>query len=462
MTNNKMASEKFRQKLRKEAETWQAEGLIDPSVFHQLAQRYQFHTLETDRQSRFVIILFGLGGLLLGLGIITLVAANWQGWSRGVRVALLLSLFIGVNSAGFWGWQSPQPRWQRLGKGLFLLGALILGANLGLMSQMFHQSGAVYELYLVWGIGVLAMAYGLQLTGLAILAIGLIGLGYWWGLPNLFDPGETARFSIVIQYVPLLATVLYLPLAEVCQSQWVLVWGVVAVVSAFEVSVIRELSTIAPSFLAGGIVTAAIALPPLLLWAYYPLRIDIRLQFHAVTSRLAILFLAGVCYLFSFYYIWRNLSVGRNEEAVLSHPAVFVQVMIFTSLTIYQWWRLGHRRNRPWRLELYSTLVALTTLLTGLVAGSAMAGFSLLNAAWLPTVIYNALLFFLAIALIRQGLNQEIRLQFWAGLLFLSLQIFSRMLEYQTGLVLKAVIFFLCGLSIVVAGLWFERYLQQE
>jgi uncharacterized membrane protein len=154
--------------------------------------------------------------------------------------------------------------------------------------------------------------------------------------------------------------------------------------------------------------------------------------------------------------------VGRNEEAVLSHPAVFVQVMIFTSLTIYQWWRLGHRRNRPWRLELYSTLVALTTLLTGLVAGSAMAGFSLLNAAWLPTVIYNALLFFLAIALIRQGLNQEIRLQFWAGLLFLSLQIFSRMLEYQTGLVLKAVIFFLCGLSIVVAGLWFERYLQQE
>jgi len=457
-----MASEKFRQHLRKEAEKWQAEGLIDPSVFHQLAQRYQFYTLEADRQSRFVIILFGLGGLLLGLSLITLVAANWQGWSRGVRVALLLTLFIAVNSAGFWGWHSPQQRWQRLGKGLLLCGALLLGANLGLMSQMFHQSGAVYELYLVWGIGVLAMAYGLRLTWLAILAIVLVGLGYWWGLPNLFDLGETMRFSMVMQYVPLLAMVLYLPLAELCQSQWVLVWGVVAVVSAFEVSVIRELSTIAPSFLAGGVVTAAIALPPLLLWSYYPLRIDIRLQFHAVTSRLAILFLAAVCYLFSFHYIWRDLNVGRNEETVLSHPAVFGQLIIFTSLTIYQWWRLGQRKNRGWRLAFNSTLVAVTSVLTGLGVGSAVAGFSFLNVVWLPTVIYNALLFFLAIALIRQGLNQEIRLQFWAGLLFLSLQIFSRMLEYQTGLVLKSVIFFLCGLAIVVAGLWFERYLQQE
>jgi len=174
------------------------------------------------------------------------------------------------------------------------------------------------------------------------------------------------------------------------------------------------------------------------------------------------LFLAAVCYLFSFHYIWRDLNVGRNEETVLSHPAVFGQLIIFTSLTIYQWWRLGQRKNRGWRLAFNSTLVAVTSVLTGLGVGSAVAGFSFLNVVWLPTVIYNALLFFLAIALIRQGLNQEIRLQFWAGLLFLSLQIFSRMLEYQTGLVLKSVIFFLCGLAIVVAGLWFERYLQQE
>ncbi|AFZ44504.1 Protein of unknown function DUF2157, membrane [Halothece sp. PCC 7418] len=457
-----MTSEKFRQQLKKEAETWEAEGLIDSSVFQQLAQRYQFQTLETDSQSRFVVILFAVGGILLGLGVITLVAANWQGWSKGLRVALLLTLFIGVNSAGYWGWQSSQPKWQRLGKGLLLLGALILGANLGLMSQMFHQSGAIYELYLVWGIGVLAMAYGLQFTWLAIFAIALIGLGYWWGLPSIFDPAASGNASLLMRYMPLVAIALYIPLAEFCRSRWVLIWGVVAVVSALEVSVIQELSLIDSSLLVGGMLTGAIALPPLLLWAYYPLRSDIRLQFHNVTSRLSVLFLGGVCYFFSFHYIWEDATVNRTNEVAMQHPAALVQLLIFASLTVYYWWRLGNQSHRPWRLRVDSTLFAGTTLFTGFVAGGAVAGLPFLNLIWLPTVIYNLILFFLAIALIKQGLNQGIRLNFWAGLLFLSLQIFSRMLEYQTDLLLKSIIFFLCGLAIVIAGLWFEGYLRQE
>ncbi|MFP3344941.1 DUF2157 domain-containing protein, partial [Halomonas sp. SIMBA_159] len=89
-------------------------------------------------------------------------------------------------------------------------GALILGADLGLMSQMFHQSGAVYELYLVWGIGVLAMAYGLQFTWLAVFAIALIGVGYWWGLPSIFDPVASGNVSLLMRYMPLWAIALYI------------------------------------------------------------------------------------------------------------------------------------------------------------------------------------------------------------------------------------------------------------
>lgn len=459
-----MASDQFRQQLKKEAEKWQAEGLIDPSLFQTLAQRYRFNTLETDSQSRFVIVLFALGGLLLGLGLITLVAANWQGWSRGVRVALLLMLFIAVNSAGYWGWQSSLPKWRRLGKGLLLLGSLILGANLGLMSQMFHQSGAVYELYLVWGIGVLAMAYGLQFTWLAVVAIALIGQGYWWGLPDFFDFTATGTWLAVMQYVPLLAAILYIPLAELCQSQWVLTWGVVAVLSALEVTVMQELALIpADSLLiASAMVTGAIALPPLLLWAYSPLRTNLRVQFHRVTSRLAVLFLGGVCYLFSFHYFWGDPLLKGRENPAMQHPAGLVQLFIFASLTVYYWWRLGNQEHPPWRLKFNSTRFAGTSLLTGLIAGGAVAGVPWLNGVWLPTLLYNGILFFLAIALIKQGLNQGIRLNFWAGLLFLSLQIFSRMLEYQTDLLLKSVIFFLCGLTIVIAGFWFERKLRES
>jgi hypothetical protein len=144
----------------------------------------------------------------------------------------------------------------------------------------------------------------------------------------------------------------------------------------------------------------------------------------------------------------------------MTPAAVLVQVLIFGSLTIYSWWRLGNNSNSLWQLSLTSTGVALKSVITGLVAGVSLGGLPSSIYVFLPTVIYNTILFFLAIALLRQGLNQGNRLNFWVGLGLLSLQIFSRMLEYQTGLVLKSVVLVLCGFVIVLVGLWFESYLR--
>src|SRR4028119_72967 len=204
-----MLSDKFRRQLRQEAEQWRTEGLIDDSVYEQLSQRYQFNDLEAAASNRFVLILLGLGSVLLGLAIITFVAANWQEWSRELKVTLLLSGFIGINTMGFYLWRHPTEQWQRrLGQALLLLGALTLGANMALMSQMFHQSGPIYQLYLVWGLGVLAMAYSLRLTLLGILAILLIGLGYVQGQPEFVAIGEFSWLRLLVQHMPVLAALL--------------------------------------------------------------------------------------------------------------------------------------------------------------------------------------------------------------------------------------------------------------
>lgn len=82
-------SNKFRHQLRQEAEQWRAEELIDAALYDQLAERYQFAELDTAARNRFVVILLGLGSILLGLGIITFVAANWQALSREASGAAL-------------------------------------------------------------------------------------------------------------------------------------------------------------------------------------------------------------------------------------------------------------------------------------------------------------------------------------------------------------------------------------
>ena len=78
------------------------------------------------------------------------------------------------------------------------------------------------------------------------------------------------------------------------------------------------------------------------------------------------------------------------------------------------------------------------------------------------TIIFNLLLFTLAIMLISQSVNEGQRFNFWLGILLIILQIFSRMFEYNTGLILKAIALFICGIAAIMAGLWFERYLSNQ
>lgn len=446
-----MLSDKFRRQLRQEAEQWRTEGLIDASVYEQLCDRYQFSDLESSASNRFIVILLFLGSVLLGLAIITFVAANWQAWSRELRVILLLSGFIGINTGGFYLWRRPTERWQRrLGQGLLLLGALALGANMALMSQLFHQSGLLYQLYLIWGLGILAMAYSLRLKFLGLLSAFLIGLGYLQGKPEFVAIGEFSWLRLMVQHMPVLAGLMFIPLAYWCRSQWIFRVGAVMVVFSLEANLVR-LNLLGSSAWMAAI---ACALPPALLWAYSdsPWNVlPIAESFNRVARTLAITFLSLLFYLLSFYGLWTT-SFGQSPKDIALLPSpLLIDILILGSLTLWEWLQLLRKVNRT------------TILVASLIAIGALVPFwhlSIGKIAIAAVLIFNLLLFLLAVGLVRKGLAQGERRFFWGGMVLLTLQIFSRMLEYNTDLLFKSLVLFLCGLGIIAAGLWFERYLR--
>lgn len=459
-----MTSDKFRHQLRHEAQLWQTEGIIDASQYEQLSQRYQFNTLDATARNSFIAILVGLGSILIGLGIITFVAANWQELSRNSKVLLLLSLFIGVNITGFYLWKHPQESQQRLGHGLLLLGALILGANMGLMGQIFHIDAPFYELLLAWSIGVLAMAYSLRLTSLGILSIILIWLGYWgyWGSfigQSSIIPFELSWSSLLGQHTPLVVAVLFIPLAYWCDSGWLFALSAIAIVTSLEANI----QPFVWGESNGWLTSVAFTLPAALLWSY-----DDSLWVHVPTRRLTsfqpiaqilALFTLGILLLFaSTVDFWRFLA---QSDATRSPQNWFllVDTVIFTGVAIWQWANAIASFKRQPRHRRDKMTIAIAVLI-GIIAIVPFWHISVANITPFATFTFNVLLFLFAAGLIRTGLAHGDRRVFWGGMTLLTLRIFYLFVLTATGLLFKSFMFILCGVGIMAVGLWFERRIR--
>ncbi len=457
-----MASEKFRYQLRQEAQQWQEEGMISPEIYEQLNTRYRLEELDSASRDRFILIVLGLGFILLGLGVITFVAANWQTWSRPIKVLLLLSLFMGTNCAGFYLWRVADNRKSRIGQGLLLFGAVTLGANLGLMSQMFHQTGAAYVLYLIWGFGVWGMAYGLRLTPLGLMATILIAIAYCLGIfqDTIWNGADVGA---VLQQMPLIISLLFIPLAYYCGSRWIFGLSSILIVCALGTNLAHYLD-IADLSSKSFIPALLFILPPGLLWSYRDTLIfpNSDVNFDGINRKLAVFYLGCFFYLCSFNF-WSDGFNSEQSGKIIDFAPWFslIAPTIFTIFSIWAWIQLGRRRtsNLPWRLDRNSTYIG-----TILVILFALIWFNLaispLNLA--GTIIFNLLLFLLALILISQSVKEGQRFNFWLGIILLILQIFSRMFEYNTDLILKAIALFICGIAAIMAGLWFERYLSNQ
>ncbi len=496
-----MVSEKFRRQLIKESQKWLAEGLLATDQYEQLWLRYKLDELEAAASNRFIAILIGLGCILLGLGVVVFVAANWQVWPRWFKSSLLLVLFALTNMAGFYLWQGRgRYRQKRLGQGLLLLGAVILGANMALMSQMFHQVGALYELFLAWSIGVLMMAYSLHLTALGIMAVILLVMGYWQALPEWLYLTDFSWSQQMVQHMPLLLAGLFVPLAHWCHSRVLFGIATVAIASAIvNNSLLLSLWADLPWMMPLGL-----TLPPAILWVYNEETWKLKLpspthhtdetantsstavlsspisEFRPLARTIALWFLSIFFYSLSFHWFWQGAPANANPEGLdwrLWPP--LLDILFFTGLAILGWLELLRTQPSIVRLaqadqsnptqdavspttdDRFFHSSALNSQIVGsLMVIAALSMFWHLNFFPLPVVgtfAFNVVLFVLAVGLIRDGLAADGRFTFWGGMVLLVLGIISRMLEYDTDLLLKSFVFVVCGAGVIAAGLWFER-----
>ncbi|WP_309732247.1 DUF2157 domain-containing protein [Chamaesiphon sp. OTE_75_metabat_556] len=467
-----MQNVKFRQTLRQEANRWRSEGFIDSDFHAKLADRYQFDSLDAEASGTFISAMIGLGGVLIGLGILSFVALNWQYLDKPYRIVVLLGALLAVNAGGFYLWQKSPTR--RLGQGLLVLGSIIFGADLALLAQLFHVSGDTFILFMGWAIGVLLMAYALKLPSLGAISIALMGCGYWGAAVAGFAERSLAPVWAqgLYEYMPILSIVMFLPLAYRCRSPLIFSLGAIAWLSAFLVAADNYsfkpyplgigLYSPETEFILSGAATNMLpvilgcSLPILLFWAagrvqgYFPTP-AYRPQFARFSQRMAVFSGSLIC-----FYLSLDSSLVVGKKYLDSIPWDF---LLLVGVTIGLWvalWRLSSRWQ-PTDLLVLAWGVSIAGLLAVGLKGDIW---------WILTVrtVLPAIFFLLLAAItlicIRTSLQTADRGAFYFGWLLLSLRILTWFAFVQTDLSLKALLFIASGAVTIALGVWFERRLR--
>lgn len=434
---DKLPPARFRKQLKEQLPILEFEGLITPQQSAALFARYKLDALGAEAMNTLLTVIYSIGAVLIGIGIISFVAAHWEDIPRTTKIVMIFAAMLAAHGAGFYLWQIRGSH-PKLGHTLILLGSLIFGANIGLMAQIFHTSGNPFNAFFAWSVGAAIVAYALKSVPNAVLAIVVALFAAFAGMEHY---PHAVPF-----WFPLACIVLFVPFIYYVKSRWTLcpflLLMIFAIPFTFSQDDIDELNSV-----------IALALAGLLFFSWGAAsrhRETTRFIAHPAWT-FGVLAASISAYLYSFHDFVRHINDYPGKSILLEHLDFIITAGILLLLS------LGLLASAIFKPAKPIQSVLLCLIAANLAAIALLPYFvSFFEIVFVANLIFILMTILLFIA----SFTYEDRRIFWAAVLMAALLILTRTLEYDTELLIKAVIFIACGIGIIVAGVLFERFLR--
>lgn len=454
MADELTVSDRFRQTLKRQLALWRREGIVSPEQADLLAGRYRLEALGREGGNRLIFAIYMIGAALIACGVVSFVAWHWEGMAVGVKIALIVTTMLASHATGFYLWK-VRPGHEKLGHALVTLGTLIFGANIGLMAQIFHVHSNWYNGVGAWALGAAAVACAVGSVPNALIALAASFLWWWGGSETRFFHSNGPEFLWQFSYYPLLVAAVFTPLAYSKRSA-ILFAPTMLAIGFSALCVAGEQGGV----LAGGITSLALAA---MLIGLARAAGGARAAIAAVSRMLACLAVGIAAYIYSFRGVVGEMGQMHWQRGVGQVPwALLVALAVLVGIVAFAYGRATARRpafSAPFILGLGAGGLVVLTMCAGCVGAS--NGSHRYDDSNVPAILLaNLALVLLAAAMVWHGVVDVRRGAFWAGVLLVALQIASRFLEYETGLMGKAVVCLACGVGIIVCGVRFESYLK--
>lgn len=191
----------FYSRLKKELELWLQEGVITSEQRDKIILRYAT-VREADEKAgpgKLVTTISVLGSILVGVGFILFIASNWSEIPRWGKLFIIFSSMLVSYVVGFY-MRYEKGNYPKVGAALVLLGSIIFGAGILLIAQIYHITVHYPNGPLMWGLGLLPLAYMLGLRSLLFLA--LMDFLIWLGMESwLRIPGYEKTIAFITLYL---------------------------------------------------------------------------------------------------------------------------------------------------------------------------------------------------------------------------------------------------------------------
>lgn len=463
--------------LQEEIGLWVSEGIISAAQAERLrvrlAERRQHELTVADRAATAnepaattprrkihwgPLLVNAIGVIVIGLGIILFFAYNWASMSKWAKLAVVFGGVAGAHAIGLWldRHRAADPS-QGLHRGtgsesFHLLGTMLFGAGIFLVSQIYHFGSHYPNAFLIWGLGATAMAWAMPSVILGVLASVLLGV---WGL------SEQLRFDDYHWQSPLLAGVLLLPLAWRLRSSALLSTSLLLslILALVAVADYREAIVLPVLLLLGIGMTLSGQLLPIDNWQFA------RKPVH----RLGLLVYGFTLMVLAFdsrpAYFRSLTDTGVVTADRIVQWLVLLAMALTAAACLAWWWRMRstadpQRSTQPAILDNLRWHAFVMAGVTLLVIAQSLGW--LRDAIPANQVISSLLIGAHGVLLILRGTDTTDWKRTTLGCLLIAVALIGRFFELFDSLLLRALAFVLMGAGLVTVGVLYQRKRQRD
>lgn len=437
-------SASFRRQLRPELAWMRDAGIVPASTAAEIARLYGVDAIGAEGSQKLAWAVFLVGVLLIGCGVVALVAWHWEQMSQTRQLLIIVGAMLGAHASGYMLWfHGNRPR---LGHALVLLGTLLFFANIGLVAQIFHVSSDGRSGFLALAVGAAVVA--LALDSVPNFLVAVLGLAAW-SLHDFTRVHSADAWSGPLAVATALVTarlVRRTGSTHALRAGWLAATLLAGKALDHLLPGLRGESLFLVATLTSG--AAAAALSARLKPSAHDLPSPERRDLAATLESLAALLLAVAAFVGGFLDFHRAFTAAE-PVAWMTWSAGLAVCLASVAYTLAR----ALRASSP-----AATSAGLLPLGLSFAALAASAGLP----APLPAAFAsNVALLVIGGSFAVHGVREERRGRYWSGTALVLATVLARFFEYEANLWLKAAAFIACGVVVLVSGVLYERRIGQ-